>query len=214
MPKDVKWCGSCGEGTVKGERPDCKKCGSGTWVTAKPAAKPARATAGGMPTARDTEITPNPLSRGEINPLHPDERATPRASGGGEGGGRESGRRGLLKMKKALADTGYGGLMQQVGINIDSSSGDLNGVRSWVEHYGRRGCCAAQALTPAQMAEEKARRRQRRASFDARRGEEVSCSAVSGSASNSAANDGARSLGIGSTVQGADAPRRSPSPIS
>ena len=32
MPKDVKWCGSCGEGTVKADRPDCKHCGSQKWV--------------------------------------------------------------------------------------------------------------------------------------------------------------------------------------
>ena len=35
MPKDVKWCGSCGEGTVKADRPDCKKCGAETWVNSK-----------------------------------------------------------------------------------------------------------------------------------------------------------------------------------
>ena len=32
MPNDVKWCGSCGEGTVKADRPDCKHCGSEKWV--------------------------------------------------------------------------------------------------------------------------------------------------------------------------------------
>ena len=44
MPKDVKWCRSCGEGTVKADRPDCKKCGAETWVNSKKKAKaPAKA---------------------------------------------------------------------------------------------------------------------------------------------------------------------------
>ena len=28
MHKDVKWCASCGEGTAKPDRADCKKCGA------------------------------------------------------------------------------------------------------------------------------------------------------------------------------------------
>jgi predicted nucleic acid-binding Zn-ribbon protein len=35
MPKDVKWCASCGEGTAKPDRADCKKCGATKFVTSK-----------------------------------------------------------------------------------------------------------------------------------------------------------------------------------
>ena len=35
MHKDVKWCASCGEGTAKPDRADCKKCGATKFVTSK-----------------------------------------------------------------------------------------------------------------------------------------------------------------------------------
>ena len=38
MGKDVKWCAECGEGTVKADRDECKKCGSTKWVDSKAAA--------------------------------------------------------------------------------------------------------------------------------------------------------------------------------